>query len=180
MTLKLSKINILVVEDVAPMRHLLCSVLESMGAGFVMSAPNGEAAFDIFCSRVPDIVVTDWLMAPGDGLELTRKIRTSPQSPDNKVPIIMMSGYSAHHRVAQARDTGITEFLVKPFSANDLAHRLAYVINHPRDFIECENYTGPDRRRHDDQDYAGPFRRHQDTFKTEEKQKAYIRQQQDG
>ena len=74
----------------------------------------------------------------------------------------MMTGYSALPRVAQARDTGATEFLVKPFSANDLARRIAYVINKPRDFIETSDYFGPDRRRRIIEDYQGPKRRNID------------------
>lgn len=179
MTLNLGKINVLVVEDVAPMRHLLSSVLESMGVGFVMSAPNGKTAFDIFCSKIPDIVLTDWLMEPGDGLQLTKAIRTHPRSPNHSVPIILMTGYSAMPRVAEARDMGITEFLVKPFSAKDLSHRIAYVINHPRDFVESEGYTGPDRRRRVKPDFTGPFRRYSDTVEKDRKHSTLLTQYQD-
>ncbi|MEM7680293.1 MAG: response regulator, partial [Pseudomonadota bacterium] len=58
---------------------------------------------------------------------------------------------------------GTTEFLVKPFSANDLARRIAYVINKPRDFIETSDYFGPDRRRRVIENYSGPYRRSSDT-----------------
>ena len=77
-------------------------------------------------------------------------------------PVILVTGYSALSRVAEARDAGVTEFLVKPFSANDLAKRIAYVINKPRDFIDCTGYFGPDRRRRKNPDYKGPFRREED------------------
>ena len=78
------------------------------------------------------------------------------------VPIIMMTGYSAMPRVSEARDCGATEFLVKPFSANDMARRIAYVINKPRDFIETEDFFGPDRRRRKIDNYRGPRRRDDD------------------
>jgi DNA-binding NtrC family response regulator len=74
----------------------------------------------------------------------------------------MVTGYSAMPRVAEARDTGATEFLVKPFSANDLAKRIAHVINKPRDFIDSNEYFGPDRRRRKADDYIGPLRREED------------------
>ena len=95
----------------------------------------------------PDIVIADWQMEPMNGIELTHEIRTNQLSPNRMAPVILVTGYSAITRVAQARDVGVTEFIVKPFSANDLAKRLAYVINKPRDFIDADGYFGPDRRR---------------------------------
>ena len=71
----------------------------------------------------------------------------------------MVTGYNALQRVKEARDIGATEFLIKPFTANDLAKRIAYVINRPRDYIESPDYFGPDRRRVVHPNYQGPFRR---------------------
>lgn len=101
-------------------------------------------------------------MEPMSGIELVNLIRTSPGSPNKFAPIIMVTGYSAVPRVAAARDMGATEFLVKPFSANDLAKRIAHVINKPRDFVEAPDYFGPDRRRKSPDDYKGPRRREDD------------------
>jgi DNA-binding NtrC family response regulator len=78
------------------------------------------------------------------------------------VPIVLVTGYSALIRVAQARDAGVTEFMVKPFSANDMAKRIAYVINKPRDFVDAKDYFGPDRRRRKDPGYRGSMRRQDD------------------
>ncbi|MCD8498230.1 MAG: response regulator [Alphaproteobacteria bacterium] len=144
------------------MRKLVCSVLDTLGVGRTFTANEGDHGFSIFCSERPDIVIADWHMEPMSGIELVDKIRTSPSSPNKFVPIIMMTGYSAMPRVAEARDTGATEFLVKPFSANDLAKRIAHVINKPRDFIEADKYFGPDRRRRKLDDYRGPLRREED------------------
>jgi DNA-binding response OmpR family regulator len=101
-------------------------------------------------------------MEPMNGIELAHEIRTNALSSNRMVPIVLITGYSALSRVAQARDAGVTEFLVKPFSANDLAKRIAYVINKPRDFIDSHDYFGPDRRRRQHPDYKGPFRREDD------------------
>jgi DNA-binding response OmpR family regulator len=102
-------------------------------------------------------------MEPMDGIELTKLIRRDPASPNRLAPIILVTGFSAVGRVGVARDAGITEFMVKPFSANDLAKRLAYVINKPRDFIDAPAYFGPDRRRRKNPDYPGPYRRDEDS-----------------
>ena len=156
------KLSVLVVEDTAPMRKLIISVLETLGVGLVYSAENGETGFEIFRKQNPDIVIADWHMEPVNGIELTKEIRSNPMSANRMAPVVLVTGYSALSRVAQARDAGVTEFLVKPFSANDLAKRIAYVINKPRDFIDCPNYFGPDRRRRKSPDYKGPFRREED------------------
>lgn len=162
MAFNFKRLSVLVVEDTLPMRKLIVSVLEALGVGQVFYADDGQAGFEAFKRERPDIVIADWHMQPVNGIDLTREIRNNPMSPDRMVPVILVTGYSALTRVAQARDAGVTEFMVKPFSANDLAKRLAYVINKPRDFIDCPTYFGPDRRRKKTPDYPGPFRRDED------------------
>jgi two-component system chemotaxis response regulator CheY len=81
-------------------------------------------------------------------------------------PIILVTGYSARPRVEEARDAGVTEFLVKPFTATDLTRRLQHVINNPRNFIDYNGYFGPDRRRKADELYNGPRRREDDIGET--------------
>ena len=162
MGFKFERLSILIVEDTAPMRKLVTSVLETLGVGRISTACDGEEGFQMFCQQNPDIVIADWHMLPMSGIDLVYKIRREKISPNKMVPIVMMTGYSALPRVAEARDTGATEFLVKPFSANDLARRIAYVINKPRDFIETVDYFGPDRRRRTLPNYNGPKRRSTD------------------
>jgi two-component system chemotaxis response regulator CheY len=159
MSYKFERLSVLVVEDTSPLRKLLTSVLVTLGVGIIYTADDGDHGFEVFCENNPDIVITDWLMAPTTGIDLVNKIRRSDQSPNRMAPIIIMTGYGALPKVQQARDEGITEFLVKPFSASDLARRIAYVINKPRDFVDSRQYFGPDRRRRRDEKYNGPRRR---------------------
>ncbi|MFN3700693.1 MAG: response regulator [Alphaproteobacteria bacterium] len=162
MAFKFDRLSVLIAEDTVPMSKLVTSVLETLGVGTIYVANDGEKAFDIFCRENPDILIADWHMVPLNGIELVKIIRQSPLSPNKMAPIIMMTGYSALPRVSEARDMGATEFLVKPFSANDLARRIAYVINKPRDFVETEDFFGPDRRRRIADNYNGPKRRYAD------------------
>lgn len=146
------------------MQKLISSVLDTLGVGQLHIASDGQEGFEMFCEENPDIVILDWHMVPVSGMELLRNIRMDERSVNRTVPVVMMTGYSALARVAEARDTGVTEFLVKPFSANDLARRIAYVINKPRDFIDSGSYFGPDRRRRKIEDYKGPRRRKDDNM----------------
>lgn len=162
MAFNFRKLSVLVIEDTAPMRKLIASVLETMDVGQVYTAENGEHGYEQIKKHNPDIIVADWHMDPINGIELTEEIRNNTLSPNRMAPVILVTGYSAITRVAEARDAGVTEFMVKPFSANDLAKRIAYVINKPRDFIDSQAYFGPDRRRRDSPDYKGPFKRESD------------------
>lgn len=162
MSFKFEKLDILIVEDTIPMRKLLMTVLENLGVRNITTAEDGEQAFNLFRKNNSDIILTDWLMEPMDGIKFTEEVRKNPLSPNRMVPIVLITGYSAWDRVENARDAGITEFLVKPFTANDLARRIAHVINAPRDFIETQDFFGPDRRRRTNPKYKGPLRRNDD------------------
>lgn len=162
MGFQFEKLSVLIAEDTEPMRKLLISVLENLGIHQIDTAPNGEEAFRAFKQSNHDIILTDWFMEPVDGIALTHKVRTSNLSPNKMVPIVLITGYSAWTRVEEARDAGVTEFLVKPFTANDLARRIAHIINKPRDFIKTHDFFGPDRRRRKDPSYKGQRRRRND------------------
>ncbi len=75
------------------------------------------------------------------------------------VPVIMMTGHSERHRIEEARDAGITEFLAKPISARSVLERMIEVIEHPRPFVRTKSYFGPCRRRKNDKTFKGPWRR---------------------
>ncbi len=159
MPYKFEKLSVLAVDDNAPMLDVVVQALKLLGVGQVFTARNGEQGYQVFVKERPDVVLTDWEMEPVDGLEMVKWIRRNSTSPKRNVPVIVMTGYAASARVAVARDKGITEFLVKPFTANELARRLAYVIDQPRDFVETQEFFGPDRRRRKGQDHNGPDRR---------------------
>ena len=153
------------VEDNQAMREVISAVLDGLDVGRVLYARHGEQGFKKFSEDNPDLIIADWEMEPVNGLQLVRNIRQNPKSPNKFVPIIFLTGYGAPERVKTARDTGVTEFLVKPFTADKLVQRLTHVINHPRDFVESRVYTGPDRRRMRKKDYEGPYRRKDDNAK---------------
>ena len=156
------RISVLIVEDNAPMMLVTKSLLQTFEVGHVIGAQNGEIGFKRFCEYNPDIIIADWMMKPMDGITFTRHIRNDPASPNPYVPIILMTGFSEKRRVLEARDAGVTEFLVKPFNAQDLYRRLVQVIERPRQFVRAETFFGPDRRRKRNSEFSGPFRREAD------------------
>ena len=92
----------------------------------------------------PDLIITDWNMPAGYGIDLIHLIRHSPDSHNLYVPIIMLTGYSELERVETARDVGVSSFLAKPMSADSLYRRLVSLVEDQRLFIRCENFFGPD------------------------------------
>ncbi len=150
-----SSLKILVIEGSNEMFTLTRSVLQAFGVGEVIHANDAKAGLRKFGATRPDIVITDWLDGQNDGVWVTEEMRQSPQSSDHFVPIIMMTGFSQKKRVIRARDAGINEFLVKPFSAKTLYRKIENVIEQPREFIRSSDFFGPCRRRHD-AEYDGP------------------------
>lgn len=144
----LENLKTLILDDHAPMRHILLSLLRELGINRLHQSGNAEEALRNLQEIDPDLIITDALMEPMDGLEFTRKIREGDAGVDPFVPIIMISGQAEMKYIIKARDSGITEFLAKPISARSVYKRICSVISSPRPFVRVEDFFGPDRRRH--------------------------------
>ncbi|MGE0251397.1 MAG: response regulator [Dongiaceae bacterium] len=147
-TYRLDRLNVLVVDDSKHMRHLIRTLLNAFGVGYVQEAGDGKEAFVRLCQQGYDLVLTDVVMEPVDGISFIERVRKGKDSPDPFIPIIAVTGYTEQFRVYQLRDVGVTEILAKPISAQELAARISAVIENPRPFVRTKTYFGPDRRRH--------------------------------
>jgi len=154
-----NRLRFLIVDDNLHMRRIIRTLLHGFGARDVNEAEDGAAGLEAFSTHSPDIVITDWSMPIFDGIELTRMLRQADSSPNPYVPIIMVTGHAEKRKVMEARDAGITEFLVKPVSAKALYQRVLSIVVNPRPFIKTKTYFGPDRRRTLNMNYNGPERR---------------------
>ena len=143
----LDDISILVIDDNRHMQKLVVEILNGLGVKSTAQFGDATQALAELQHFPADVIIVDWHMTPMDGLEFVRSVRTSKDSPNPYVPIIMLSGYTEHQRITDARDAGINEFLAKPISAKSLYQRIATIIDNPRPFIRSKDYFGPDRRR---------------------------------
>jgi DNA-binding response OmpR family regulator len=159
MSYDVSKLKVLIVDDNPHLRRLLWTILHSFGVEALAEADEGGSGLAELQSFKPNVVFVDWGMSPVNGVEMVRRIRQSDNDLHRFVPIIMMSGHPALHRIIQARDAGATEFLAKPISAKIVLDRLAAVIEKPRDFVRTKSFFGPDRRRKTWIVYTGEERR---------------------
>ncbi|MAF50429.1 MAG: hypothetical protein CMM10_19410 [Rhodospirillaceae bacterium] len=141
------QLHVLLVEANEFLREVLGSMLRELNFGHVEICRTPDQAFNYFRSHAVDLIVSDW--APGaEELRFLKMARTSPDSPNRMIPIIVVSAFSELRHVEMARDLGMTEFLALPLSAKILYDHICAVIEHPRLFVETPTYFGPDRRRH--------------------------------
>lgn len=142
----LERVTFLVIDDNKHMRALIKSILHALGVRTIRDCADGADAFKELGHFAADIIICDWNMAPLDGLDFVRLVRTGRDSPNPYVPIIMLTGHTEMHRVAAARDAGVHEFLAKPISAKSLFLRIKSIIDKPRPFVRTSNYFGPEPR----------------------------------
>jgi len=141
------------------MARLVRTLLAAIELRNVDLAKDGAEAFDALQSTAYDLMITDLAMEPINGIEMTKMIRTSNDSPAPMLPIIMMTGHSERHLVEQARDAGITEFLCKPLTSQNLYQRIIAIVEKPRMFVRTDTFFGPDRRRNTNKAYSGTEKR---------------------
>ena len=150
-----SRLSALVVDDDPNMRTILRMTLEACGFEKLEVASSGTKGYEILQGFRPDLVITDWEMRGGSGIDLLRQVRTDPASPDQFLPVVVLSGYAYRTSINEARDAGATDFLVKPVTAKRVVARITGLIENPRPFIQAPDFFGPDRRRRADPDYDG-------------------------
>lgn len=152
---RLHKVHVLLVDDDVDMLRLLRGLLARVGLDNVSTATDGAEAITLLKERRIgndiDLIITDWNMEPMNGLELIRFIRTSSESPNPYLPIIMLSGRGEWTDVEKARDMGFSEYLIKPFNAKALFDRILLCIENPRAFVSTSTYKGPSRRRRNEE-----------------------------
>lgn len=156
---RLDQLKILLVDDNQHMRVLLIELLRAVGINKVHEAADGAEGLQMMRSHPVDIVMTDLAMEPLDGIDFVRLIRNSSDSPNQMIPVIMITGHLTMRRIQEARDAGVNEFVAKPITARNVLERLQLIVDHPRPFVRTDDYFGPDRRRRNDPNYAGPWRR---------------------
>lgn len=160
----LAGVNFLVVDDNHHTRTIVSAILAAAGATSIREAADGQAALKVVRDVGIDIAIVDFQMSPVDGVQFTKLIRTSPESSNPYLPIIMMTGDSAISRVHQARDAGVTEFVTKPLSPKSVLARVNAVIMRQRVFVRSNDFFGPDRRHKALMSFSGPFRRISDSL----------------
>src|ERR1700743_2207306 len=88
---------------------LTASMLRSVGIQSVATVNDSSAALAALAREKFDVLVVDDMLAPIDGIKLTRQIRATDD--DNRLlPVVMVFAEAGQHRIEEARDAGVTEF----------------------------------------------------------------------
>lgn len=114
--------KVLVADDSELTRRVLEVAVESRGHE-LLSAVDGSAAWAAFEVAHPPMVILDWQMPELDGLEVCRRIRSSPRA--RETFILMVTGRSEGDDVGSALDAGADDYLFKPFTPSLIVARLA-------------------------------------------------------
>jgi two-component system phosphate regulon response regulator PhoB len=126
---------ILVVEDETALLTLLRYNLEKEGF-MVSAAHDGEEALLQLKEAKPDAVLLDWMLPRVSGIEVCRQIRRTPAWRD--LPVIMLTARGEEGDRVRGLDSGADDYVVKPFSPNELIARLRAVIRRARPASNAE------------------------------------------
>ena len=109
--------RILVVDDSPTMRRLAASTLRAAGYE-VVEAEDGQIALDRLLEMEIHAVVTDLNMPVMDGLEMTERVRTNPQT--SAMPVLMVTTESSPEMREKGRVAGATGWITKPYAPQKL------------------------------------------------------------
>lgn len=124
-----SEMTVLVVDATDIVRETVATMLRDMGFGQVLQAGNGEHALSMLVLKQVDLILSEWQMPKMDGMELLGKIRSDKKH--SRIPFIMLSSIIEQAAVIQAIKSGVSEYVVKPFSAKILSERVLRAIEGP-------------------------------------------------
>ncbi len=115
---------ILVVEDEADYRLLISSDLQEDFQ--VVEATNGKEGLDIALDIIPDLVVTDVMMPVMDGIELCQQLKAKEETAH--IPVVMLTAKSAVESQMAGFETGVDDYITKPFNMELLRVRISNLL----------------------------------------------------
>lgn len=120
-----TKRTILVADDDPDIQSLVVLRLERSGYR-VIRASDGEEALALALAEHPDLAVLDIMMPKLDGCEVTRSLRSHPETAD--MPVILLTARVQDGDVTRGLEAGATDYVKKPFSPQELGARVASIL----------------------------------------------------
>lgn len=117
--------KILVVEDEAPIREMICFVLEQNGFNAIEAADIDQALIKVN-EPYPDLILLDWMLPGGTGVSLAKKLKQSEYT--RNIPVIMLTARSDEDDKVKGFEAGVDDYVTKPFSPKELIARIKAVI----------------------------------------------------
>lgn len=117
--------RILVVEDEAPIREMVCFVLEQNGFQ-PLEADDYHSALQQLCEPWPDLLLLDWMLPGGSGLQLVKHLKREPLT--RHIPVMMLTARGEEEDRVRGLETGADDYIIKPFSPKELVARIKAVL----------------------------------------------------
>jgi len=123
----LGDLKVLIVEDQSEVRSMLRNMLMELGINQVFESGDGREALMFIDSAFDfvDIIICDWNMPKMNGVELLRQLRTV----DPDMPFLMVTGRTDIDSVVEAKSSGVTGYISKPFSPQQLEAKLRIILH---------------------------------------------------
>jgi two-component system, chemotaxis family, chemotaxis protein CheY len=122
----IQEICVLVVDDQLEMLGLMRKMIREMGVVNISEAKDADSALNAFrmAPEAIDVVLSDWNMPGLTGVEFLRELRQIKPS----ITFLMVTGRSDADSVVEAKKSGVTSYILKPFSPQQLEARLRIAL----------------------------------------------------
>ena len=117
--------RILVVEDEASIREMVAFALRKADME-VIQAADAHAALVAISDTPPDLILLDWMLPGVSGLDLARRLRQERRNVE--IPIIMLTARGEETDRVNGLESGVDDYVVKPFSTRELIARIKAVL----------------------------------------------------
>ena len=114
------QLRLLVIDDEPKLTNFLRMELEVEGYSVAVAHDGASGLIALRSDPAPDLVLLDWNLPDFTGLDICRRIRSTGM----KLPVLMLTGYNEVKDKVEALDAGVDDYLVKPFSIEELLARL--------------------------------------------------------
>ena len=121
-----TSLKVLVVEDFATMRRIVKGVLKQLGFSDIIEAEDGDQALKQLHKENVGLIVSDWNMPNMTGLDLLKAVRADEKLKDT--PFLMVTAEGQRNHVIEAVTTGVSNYIVKPFTPETLSEKLKKVL----------------------------------------------------
>jgi two-component system phosphate regulon response regulator PhoB len=127
--------TVLIVDDELAIRDMLRMALE-MAEFRCIEAENIQQAYQLIVDDRPNIVLLDWMLPGGTGLELLRRLKREQLT--REMPVIMLTAKTAEDNIIQGLDVGADDYITKPFAPRELIARINALLRRSGGGIEGE------------------------------------------
>ncbi|MEE4190035.1 MAG: phosphate regulon transcriptional regulator PhoB [Halieaceae bacterium] len=125
--------TVLIVDDEFAIRDMLRMALE-IAEFNCLEADNIQSAYQVIVDDRPDIVLLDWMLPGGSGLELLRRLKRNDATKD--LPVIMLTAKTTEDNVIQGLDVGADDYITKPFAPRELIARIRALLRRSTGGVE--------------------------------------------